>query len=77
MTIREYFKGEYAKARTEKEFVRVEKEEKRVFGLYEKGGYEFAEWAIEKGIELEAKSKTVKGYTELTLWVWDMEEEYE
>ena len=72
MTIREYFYGEYEKTRTKAEWEMVEKEEKRVFELYEEGGYEFAEWAIEKGVELEAISKL--GYKEVTLWAWEFEE---
>ena len=73
MTIREYFYGEYEKTTTKTEWKKVEREEKRIFELYEKGGSEFAEWAIEKGIELGAKSKRT-GYSELTLWAWEFEE---
>ena len=57
---------------TKEEGKKVEKEEKRVFELYEEGGYKFAEWAIEKGVELEAISKL--GYKEVTLWAWEFEE---
>lgn len=71
MTIREYFYGEYEKTRTAEEWAKVEEEEKRIFELYEGDDYGFAEWAVEKGIELEATTRM--GYKELTLWVWDME----
>ena len=72
MTIREYFYGEYEKTVTKAEWEKVERYEKAVFEMYENDDEKFERWAKEKGIDLTVMTKY--GYSDLTMWAWDMEE---
>ena len=76
MTITKYFEEKYFKAKTAEEWEMVSREEEEVYRCYNEMPCTLAEWAVEKGVNLEAKSR-VKGYLELQMWLWDMEEEYE
>ena len=73
MTIREYFDNMIHDNMTEEDWDELYETEETLFHCYEDDFEDFAMWAIENGIDLDA-TEIVLGATVpvLTLWAYDM-----
>ena len=73
MTIREYFDNMVTENMTDEDWDEIYEVENTIYHCYEDDYEDFAMWAIENGIDLEA-TEVVLGEEILvtTLWAWDM-----
>lgn len=73
MTIREYFDNMATENMTNEDWDEIYEVENTIYHCYEDDYEDFAMWAIENGIDLEA-TETVLGeeIRVTTLWAWDM-----